>query len=153
MTPIGRIHSYVFQCFFFVIGWNSSTSNFYQTWKRPDSFRHHFEYVCDERIAEIPSDHKKIQISYRKKERSVGIAKHSIIFTYCRNTEKRYPYVTKAAVQQQHSSSSAEAQQKQQRRRWWRWRRRRWRRRRQHGKPFLQSCRSSTVPGVVHKIL
>jgi len=59
------------------------------------------------------------------------------IYLFCRNTEKRYPYVTKAAAQQQHSSSSAEAQQKQQRRRWWRWRRRRRRRRRQHGKPFF----------------
>ena len=56
---------------------------------------------------------------------------------FFRNTEKRYPYVTKAAAQQQHSSSSAAAQQKQQRRRWWRWRRRRRRRRRQHGKPFF----------------
>ena len=40
----------------------------------------HFDYcVCDERIAEIPSDHK-IQISYRRKERTVGIAKHGIIY-------------------------------------------------------------------------
>ena len=30
---------------------------------------------------------------------------------FFRNTEKRYPYVTKAAAQQQHSSSSAAAQQ------------------------------------------
>ena len=48
----------------------------------------------------------KIQISYRKKERSAGIAKHS---NFYRNTEKRYPYVTTAAAQQQLSSSPAAA--------------------------------------------
>ena len=30
--------------------------------------------------SEFPKSHHKIQISYRKKERSVGIAKHSIFF-------------------------------------------------------------------------
>ena len=89
-------------------------------------------------MSESPKFHHitKIQISYRKKERSVGIAKHSILFF--RNTEKRYPYVTTAAAQQQLSRSTAAAaaaQQKQQRRWWWQWRRRR--RRRQHGKPFV----------------
>ena len=52
-----------------------------------------------------------MQISYRKKERSVGIAKHSRSYSeyFFRNTEKRYPYTTSAAAQQQ--------QQQQQRRR------------------------------------
>ena len=58
-------------------------------------------------MSESPKFHQitKIQISYRKKERSVGIAEHSIIFF--RDTEKRYPYVTTAAAQQQLSSSSS----------------------------------------------
>ena len=58
-------------------------------------------------MSELPKFHQitKIQISYRKKERSVGIAKHSIF----RSTEKRYPYVTTAAAQQQLSSSPAAA--------------------------------------------
>ena len=84
---------------------------------------------------------RQIQKKYKsriekRKERLALRSTASCLF--CGNTEKRYPYVTKAAAaEQQHSSSSAEAQQKQLRRRWWRWRRRRRRRRRQHGKPFF----------------
>ena len=53
----------------------------------------------------------KTQISYRKKERSVGIAKHSILFFYEHGEE--VPLCDKssssAAAQQQLSSSTAEA--------------------------------------------
>ena len=55
----------------------------------------------------------KIQISYRKKERSLGIAKHSILFFYEHGEE--VPLCDKssssAAAQLQHRSSSAAAQQ------------------------------------------
>ena len=63
--------------------------------------------VCDERIAEIPSVQKKDKS--QKKERSVGNAKHSIIFFWehgeevpvCANSSST------AVAQQQHSSSSS----------------------------------------------
>ena len=58
---------------------NNSTNNSIELEKGQIHSDIIFDCVSDERIAEIPSDHK-IQISYRKKERSVGIAKHSIIF-------------------------------------------------------------------------
>ena len=64
-------------------------------------------------MSESPKFHHitKIQISYRKKERSVGIAKHSILFF--RNTEKRYPYVTTAAAAAAAAAAVAAARQQQ----------------------------------------
>ena len=88
-------------------------------------------------MSESPKFRQITKYKSRIEKRKDRLALRSTASYFFRNTEKRYPYVTKAAAQQQHSSSSAEAQQKQQRRRWWRWRRRRRRRRRQHGKPFF----------------
>ena len=59
----------------------------------------------------------KIQISHRKKERSVGIAKHSIIFFWehgeevplCGKKSSSVAAQQLAAAQQQLSSSTAEA--------------------------------------------
>ena len=73
--------------------------------KKPDSFRHHSDCVCDERIAKIPSDHKKYKS--RVEKRKDRLALRSTASYFFRNTEKRFPYVTTAAAQQQHSRSSS----------------------------------------------
>ena len=99
----------------------------------PNSFWHHFDCVCDERIAEIAFRSPKITNLVSKKGE---IGWHREAKQFFLGTRRRG---ARMCQQQQHGSSSAAArqqQQKQQRRRWWRWRRRR-RRRRQHGKPFF----------------
>ena len=137
--------------FFLLIEWNSSTSNSIELEEVQIHSGITLNMLAMNESPKFRQITKKIPgTNLVSKKGKIGWhceAQHHI-YLFCRNAEKRYPYVTKAAAQQQHSSSSAAAQPKQQRRRWWRWRRRRRCRRRQHGKPFLHSCRSSTV---VHK--
>ena len=68
-------------------------------------------FVCDERIAEIASDHKNTNLVSKKGKNGWHCEAQHYTPYFFRNTEKRYPYVTKTAAQQQHSSSIAAAQQ------------------------------------------
>ena len=75
-----------------------------------DSFRHHFDCVGDEQIAEIPSHQKKYKSRIEKRKNRLASRSAATISDF-RNTEETYPYVTTAAAaqqqqQQQHIRSS-----------------------------------------------